>query len=57
MVLYPELIAFQACWLFQQFGGKGAFKYYVIRLRGMAGLNQNDDNDGWGVWDLNDDTT
>ena len=23
----------------------GAFKYYVIRLGGVGGLNQNDDND------------
>ena len=39
---------------------KGAFKYYVIRLGGVGGLNQNDDNDdafrgGGGVWDLDDD--
>ena len=24
---------------------KGAFKYYVIRLGGVGGLDQNDDND------------
>ena len=40
--------------------GKGVFKYYVIKLRGVGGLDQNDDNDdafrgGGGVWDLNDD--
>ena len=29
----------------QSTADKGAFKYYVIRLGGMGGLNQNDDND------------
>ena len=28
-----------------KFRGKGAFKYYVIRLEGGGGLDQNDDND------------
>ena len=37
---------------------KGAFKYYIIRLWEVEGLNQNDDFDDasrGGVWDLNDD--